>query len=280
MVMRKLVTGLLGAVLLPLPLLAKDEPTKVAPGTPVTITVQQAAPSTPTCSLILDDRHAHVTPMRCGFTHTGGGYIDVSTPDPDTVVITMTGVVVAGEHPCKDSTAQMTFTLDQTLEVSWDSKDVKATKVTLDGRVIGALRSECKGGGSAEEINGNFSLSGEGCDTLALVIPPHSVAGDSLTVNCHGGPVTASLKAGKYVLHGCWTIEAMHPHGLGCDKAASADFDPAALDPLWISYWEPFHGIGKTTFGLQVTLKLIDDTANLPPDKPAEPIPAPTDKPK
>src|SRR5437879_856765 len=109
MVMRKLFCGLLGAALLPLSLMAKDEPVKVAPGTPVTITVQQAAPSTPTVSLQLDDRHGHVTPLRVGYTHTGGGLIAVATPDADTIVVTFTGVVVAGAHPCKDSVAQMNF---------------------------------------------------------------------------------------------------------------------------------------------------------------------------
>ncbi len=277
MVMRKLFCGLLGAALLPMPLMAKDEPTKVPPGTPVTITVQPAAPATPTVSLQLDDRHGHVTPLRVGFTHTGGGLIGVATPDTDTIVVTFTGVVVAGAHPCKDSLAQMNFCLDQVLEVSWDSKDVKACKVTMDGQIIGALRSECKGGGSAEESAGSFVLSGDGVDTLALSVPPHSVAGDNLAVNCHGGPVSASIKAGKYNLHGSWQISASHPRGLLPDKAASADFDPAALDPLWISYWEPFHGITKTTFGLQVTIKIADDTANLPP----EPVKPPTpDKPK
>ena len=38
------------AALLPMPLMAKDEPTKVPPGTPVTITVQPAAPAAPTVS--------------------------------------------------------------------------------------------------------------------------------------------------------------------------------------------------------------------------------------
>ena len=278
MFMRKVFAGLLGAALLPLPLMAKDEPTKVAPGTPVTITVQPAAPATPTVSLQLDDRHGHVTPVRVGFTHTGGGLISVATPDTDTIVVTMTGVAVAGAHPCKDSMAQLNFCLDQVLEVSWDSKDVKACKVTMDGQVIGALRSMCKGGGSAAESDGSFVLSGEGLETLALTVPGHSVGGDNLTVNCHGGPVSASIKAGKYNLHGTWTISASHPRGL-TGQAASADFDPAAQDPLWISYWEPFHGITKTAFGLQVTLKISDDTANLPPEKkdvkPAEPVKAP-----
>ena len=56
---------------------------------------------TPPISITLGDRHATATPVRHGFAHTGGGNIDVAQPAPDTVVITMTGVAVAGAHPCK-----------------------------------------------------------------------------------------------------------------------------------------------------------------------------------
>ena len=275
MVMRKVLAGLLGAVLLPLPLMAKDEPTKVPPGTPVTITVQPAAPSTPPVSFQLDERHAHITPTRSGFTHTGGGYIDIQQPSVDTIVVTMTGVAVAGGCPVKDSFAQVSFDLNQVLEVSFDDPKVKAAKVTMDARVIGALRGGGKG--SAEESNGCATLSGEGFDTLNVCAPSHSVSGcDNLALNCHNGPVSAGIKAGKYCLHGTWEISASHPRAVCPDKAASAEFDPAALDPLWISYWEPYHGIKKADFGLQITIKVADDTASLP----AEPVPAPAPKPQ
>ena len=52
------------------------------------------APS-PQVSITLGSRHGHVTPSRQGFTHTGGGNIDVAQPTPDTVIVTMTGVAVA-----------------------------------------------------------------------------------------------------------------------------------------------------------------------------------------
>ena len=43
-------------------------------------------------------------------------------------------------------------------------------------------------------------------------------------------------------------------------KAPSAEFAPdPALDPLWISYWEPFHGAAKKDFGFQVILKVSPD---------------------
>jgi hypothetical protein len=274
MVIRKLITGLLGAVLLPLPLMAKDEPTKVPPGTPVTITVQPATPSAPPVSILLDDRHGHITPSRSGFTHTGGGYIDVQQPSPDTVVVTMLGVAVAGAHPCKDSTAELCFDLNQLFEVSFDDPKVKAAKITMEARVIGLLRGG--GTGTAEESNGCATVSGEGLDTLNVCAPSHSVSAcDNLSLNDHAGPVSGGIKAGKYVLHGSWTISASHPRSVCPDKAASAEFDPAALDPLWISYWEPYHGIKKTDFGLQFTIKVADDTASLTP----EPV-KPPDKPK
>jgi hypothetical protein len=42
--------------------------------------------------------------------------------------------------------------------------------------------------------------------------------------------------------------------------AASAEFAPdPALDPLWISYWEPFHGAAKKDFGFQLTMKVAPE---------------------
>ena len=77
-----------------------------------------SAPSTPTIKLY--DRQGQVTPRRAGFQHTGGGNIDVAQPSPDTVVITMTGVAVAGAHPLKDSIAAMDFDLSQAVEIGLD----------------------------------------------------------------------------------------------------------------------------------------------------------------
>ena len=63
------------------------------------------------------------------------------------------GVCVAGAHPCKSSAASMCFDLCQALEVSFDKPTVKKAKLTMEGRVIGLLRSHCKGGGSATYNN-------------------------------------------------------------------------------------------------------------------------------
>src|SRR5207237_3530732 len=111
----------------------------------LSIQAQPAATASPPVTITLGSRHSHVTPSRQGFTHTGGGNIDVAQPAPDTVVITMTGVAVAGPHPFKESNATLTFQLNQALEIAIDNPKVKRAKVTLEGRVIGLLRSH-KGG--------------------------------------------------------------------------------------------------------------------------------------
>jgi hypothetical protein len=219
------------------------------------------AAEAPPVTITLGPRHAHVTPVRCECTHTGGGNIDIAQPAPDTVVITVTGVAVATGHPCKDSVAALNFDLEQCFEVVFEKPEVKRAKLTLEGRVIGLLRSHCKGGGSAEQGPGTAVVTCGPAELLALTVPPHAVAGgENLSVNCREGPVGVPVVPAKYVLHAKWSIGAAHPRALLPCKAATAEFAPdPALDPLWISYWEPFHGAAKKDFGFQITLKVAPD---------------------
>ncbi len=255
---RRLFLLLLPALLTPLALRAGQEPIKVPAGTPVTITVQPAAPAAPVVSILLKDRHGHVTPDRAGCTHTGGANIDVQQPSPDTVVITMTGVAVATGGP-HGSTATLHFDLEQCFEVVFEKPEVKAAKVTIDGRVIGLLRSACKGG-SASEAGGCATITCGGAPVATLCVPEHAVAGgENLSLNDKAGPVSAPLAAGVHTLHQTWVVSAEHPKAL-LGKAASAEFAPdPALDPLWISYKEPFHGASKKDFGLQITIKVMEE---------------------
>src|SRR6266478_6176852 len=75
-----------------------------------------AQTASPSVTITLGTRQGTATPERQGFTHTGGGNIDVAQPSSDALVVTMTGVAVAGGHPCKDSVARMAFELEQCFE--------------------------------------------------------------------------------------------------------------------------------------------------------------------
>jgi hypothetical protein len=217
--------------------------------------------ASPPVTITLGTRQSQTVPVRQGFTHTGGGNIDVAQPAPDTIVVTMTGVAVAGGRPCKNSMATLNFDLTQSFEIAFEKPEVKRAKLTLEGRVIGLLRSHEKGGGSANLGPATASVEGDVIAPLTLSLSARSAAGgESLSINDHDGPISVPVAVGKHTLHQCWSVSANYPKQLIFCKAASAEFAPdPALDPLWISYFEPFHGAAKKDFGFQVIIKVAAD---------------------
>jgi hypothetical protein len=227
------------------------------------------AADAPSVTINLGNRQAAATPIREGFTHTGGGNIDVAQPTPDALVVTMTGVAVAGAHPCKDSVATLNFDLAQEFEIAFEKPEVKKAKLTMEARLIGLLRSHSKGGGSAEVCTPHIMIVSGEADIVALEFSGRAVAGgENLSINDRRGPEVFSVVAGKYTLHQLFGITAAHSKNLLPCKAASAEFAPdPALDPLWISYWEPFHGANKKDFGFQVTIKVSPEAEAAPEKK-------------
>jgi hypothetical protein len=213
---------------------------------------EKAPPPPPPVSITLLERHGHVTPNHAACSHSGGGNIDVQQPAGDTVTITMTGAVVAN--------SSMHFDLEQCFEVSFDNPKVKKAKLTLEGRVIGLLRGEKKGHAEYSDACAAVEVGPE--TLLTVCVPPHSVDGcENLAVNDHAGPQSLPVSAARYTLHQIFTIAAQGKCALV--KKPSAEFAPdPALDPLWISYHEPFHGAAKKDFGFQVIMKVADDTGS------------------
>jgi hypothetical protein len=258
--MSRYLAGLLG-VLLPLAGLGAQE--VVAPCPPETIPAAPAAEPPPPASIHLGLRHGHAVPSCWGHSHTGAGNIDVAQPSPDTVTVTMTGVAAAGANPCKDSEATVSFDLCQDLEVRFDSPKLKKAKLVLEARVIGLLRSACKGGGTAQEGPGCATVDAGGVSLVRVCAPEHAVAsGEKLSINDHDGPFEVPIGPGKYVLHQTFTVSATYPR-TWCPGKAVAEFgSDSGLDKLWISSHDLFSGASTKDFGLQVTLKVVEDTGN------------------
>lgn len=241
-----------------LSLASAQEKVTVAAGGQVNVIVAPGAAPPPPVSITLHERHGHVVPNKGKCTHTGGGLIDVSSPAPDTVVITMSGAVLAN--------SDMKFDLEQCFEVSFDDPKVKRAKLAVEGRVIGLLRGEKKGGAEFSDACAHIL-----CGPVALLsvcVPPHAVNGrcDNLAVNDHDGPNSVPIVAGKYTLDQTFMIAA-HTDSVIC-KRPSAEFAPdPALDPIWINYHEPFHGVKKDSFGFQVILKVAPDADPAPGER-------------
>jgi hypothetical protein len=218
--------------------------------------VAALAADAPAVTISLGSRDAKATPFRTGFSHTGGGNIDVQQPSPDTIVVTMSGVAVAGAHPVCDSAAGFDFLLNQEFEVAIADPKIKSAKASVEARVIGLLRSQKHG--HAEIAGAHASLSSGSEALVAVELPAHCAgAGRNVSINDKTGPVSKAIAAGTLNLHQQFGISVTHPHSVLPCKAASAEFAPdPALDPLWISYWEPFHGANKKDFGFQVVVKV------------------------
>lgn len=262
--LRSLALGLLGLAT-PLSLAQAQEKAAVPAGGTVNITVTAGTAAPPPVSIILHERHGHVSPCKGKCTHTGGGLIDVVSPTPDTVIITMSGAVLAN--------AEMSFDLEQCFEISFDDPKVKKAKLTVEGRVLGVLRGEKKGCADYTEACAHLTA----CETpvLSVCVPPHSVgACQSLAVNDHDGPKSVPVIPAKYTLQQTFRISA-HSECCLCKKP-SAEFAPdPALDPLWISYFDPFHGVQKKDFGFQVILKVAPETEENGAEKKPEMVPPP-----
>ena len=228
-----------------------------------TLAIHAADAPAPPVTIDLGSRQAQGVPSRQGFCHTGGGNIDVQQPTPDVIVVTMTGVAVAGGHPCKDSLAALAFDLSQEFEITAAKPDIKRAKLTIEARVIGLLRSHPGGGTASITCPAHAFVIPAGAigDVPAAIevsLPGRPVAcGESLSVNDKSGPTGALVPVGKYTLQERFGVQAAHPKRLIPCKAASAELRPdPALDPLWISAFEPFHGAQKKDFGFQVIVKV------------------------
>jgi hypothetical protein len=275
--MARCFTGLV-ALILPLTGVCAQE--GLAPSPPATRVLAPAGP--PLLAVIsLGPRHGHAVPSRCGHSHTGNGNIDVAQPAPDTVVITMTGTAAAGANPCKASEAAQSFDLCQDFEVTFVSPKLKRAKLVVVARVIGLLRSACKGGGTAEEGPGCATVSTGEIPLLTVCAPRHAVAdGENLSINDHSAPCELPIAPGSFTLHQTFTVSATYPR-TWCPGKNVAEFgSDAGLDKLWLGTRDPFSGASKTDFGFRVTLKVVEDTsASLPADAP-EPLPIPLQVPK
>ena len=121
------------------------------------------------------------------------------------------------------------------------------------------------------EMGGAELLRGDNV-MLNMTVPAHAVSGgQNLAINDHEGPCSLTIAAAKYCLHQTFQVGAAAPKCLCPVKAPSAEFAPdPALDPLWISHKEPFHGAAKKDLGFQVIIKVAPQDVPEVNDKPGK----------
>ena len=223
------------------------------------------SPAGPAYQIVLRSRHAEVTPTRSKDAQTGGGYILVEQPEPNTIVVTMAGSAVVGSA-CRGSTAAIDFHLDQQLDIIPTRPGVRPPRLGMVGRVVGTLQvtdpGKCgKACGTAEQGPAAACLTAGGTSLLAVSVNPSSVVcGQASSINYRHGPVESVAAVGPYCLTGSFHIGVTQGKGVWNRQAAVADFDRAPqLDAFWADALKPFRAIPRKEFGFTVVVRVVED---------------------
>lgn len=236
-----------------------------------------AAP-VPAYSILLRSRGAAVTPEKSKNSQTGGGYIQVTQVEPNTVMILMRGAVVAASHH-KEGSAALQFELNQDFDIVPAGNGLRPPRIVLSAWVIGALSSTSPEGGTAEQAAGCASVASSETPLLKACVNPHGVsAGQNLLVNDRFGPIEAAVVPGGYTLHQTFALRASQHHTCYHSGFAAADFDPdPRLDSQFNLVLKPFRAVPHRDFGFRVVLRVVED---VPPPAIVVPkdelLPAPT----
>jgi hypothetical protein len=228
--------------------------------------VLQAAdpPAGPAYQIVLRSRRGEAVPFRTGDAQTGGGWVVVEQPEPNTIVVTMGGAAVVGSELCQ-STAGMTIDLEQDLDIVPTRKGVRPPRIGMVGRVVGYLvvtDPKCgKPCGSADQGPGNACLTMGGTNLLSITVPTSAVScGQESSVNLREGPIEAVAAIGSYHLSGSFHIGVTQGKGVFNRQSAVADFDPAPqLDSAWANALKPFRAVPRRDFGFKVVVRVVEE---------------------
>jgi hypothetical protein len=227
------------------------------------IVMNRGRAAEPSVSIRLGAADAKAAPAKDCCSKTGGGNIDVRQTAPDTVLITMTGAAAAGSNPFSPSQAAFNFDLHQEFSIIFENPKIRTAQLCIQGQVTGVLRCPHKGGAGSNTASAAIHCAGfEGHPLVALCLPAQVVGPkQNLSVHLRERPLCIPIQPGCYTLHQTWSLWASHPSCGFPGKESSSEFAPApALDPAWISYAEPFHGVAKKDFGFQVIMKVVPVT--------------------
>src|SRR5262249_54057347 len=159
------------------------------------------APNGPAYQIVLHSRLAEATPNRTRGAQTGGGWIIVEQPEPNTIVVTMGGAAAAGPD-CHSSAPGITFSLEQDLDIIPTRAGAQPPRVGMVGRVIGTLLvtdpGKCgKACGTAEQGLAAACLALGDTSLLSINVKPSSAScGQEVAINHRHGPVEAVAVVG------------------------------------------------------------------------------------
>ncbi len=231
------------------------------PSAPALPPGRSAPAAPPTYTITLRARHACVTPHAHKLARAEGGYIDVTSPAPNTLTTTMTGTSAANSYLCCTGSAVEKFQLVQDLEITCSDPAQQLVSLTLDTSLVGFVRSKGRASACVRRADICVTPVDVPAGQLSVAYPPLCVEGTAGQLcNQHLPPLEVpALPVGRYTLTATFILET-EAAGV-CDSHAVADFSPStALPPEWVRTRDPFQGVDKKPFGFSATLTAAPPT--------------------
>lgn len=232
------------------------------PAAPALPQGSNAAAAPPTYTINLHARHACVTPHAHKLARAEGGFIDVSTPAPNTISTTMTGTSAANSYLCCTGSAVEKFQLVQDFEITCSDPAQRLVSLSLDTSLIGFVRSKGRASACVRRAEICVTPVDVPAGPMTVAYPPLCVEGTAGQLcNQHLPPLEVpALPVGRYTLTATFVLETQAA-GV-CDSHAVADFSPdTALPPEWVRTRDPFQGVDKKPFGFSARLTASPPTA-------------------
>jgi hypothetical protein len=160
--------------------------------------------------LKLGQRTAAADARRTGLAYNSAPLVDVTQPQPNVLVITLTGVAVAGGVPCEGSAAEIVFDLLQSVEVT--GRPNQPVRLSLDCQLAGMFRGSRDGAGVATTGDAEAAVGCRGTPVLQAAIPGRTHGGKDTVLVTDRTPVQEALVVpGEYCLSQKFSIRCSHP---------------------------------------------------------------------
>ena len=217
----------------------------------------------PPVRFVIEDRKGTSTTDHHGLNHISGGFIEVTLPSPEIMVITVTGLASAAGNAYQSSHSNIDVNVVQQFRIEAMQPNVIGAKMVMNTQLIGVLRCQREGAGMASVGPCNSLVSRNDINLLEAIIPQRTHTGEGNEfINDRSSPQSITVNFGSYTLSEHFRVEAGHPKRWFHKNVATAAFGPdSPRPPEWLSLLDAHRDLPKQRdTGYRVSLRLIPIT--------------------
>ncbi|HSQ56976.1 MAG TPA: hypothetical protein VLM40_14645 [Gemmata sp.] len=207
--------------------------------------------------LRLGERTATADARSTGVAHNSAPLIEVLQPQPNALVVTMTGVSVVAGVPCEESVNEVMFDLLQSVQVVTGRPDQKV-KLVMEAQLAGLFRGSRDGAGIASISPALATIYAGDTPAMQIEFPGRTQRGkDLVLITDRSTPRELVVGPGHFTLEQRFALHCSHPKKMFHKNVMTVAFGPdSGRIPEWMSLLDPTRDIPRQReFGFRVILR-------------------------